>query len=879
MKKVKTKYSEKKQITWLAGILLFLFFVTPYNFYAQKLLAQVSKNKVATGEVFQISFTANGNMGNFRAPAMTDFDVYSGPNQSTSMQIANGNMSQTVSYSYMIAARKEGKFTIGAASASINGNKAESNPITIEVVKGNPAQQRQQQPSQNPFGNMPGDEDSSPQQDNISKEDLFVRTYVNKKQCYLGEQIIVTQKIYARTNMTHRGFQNGKFPSYDGFWSKTEEQKGNLPVNTENMDGVTYGVVELSHTYLFPQRSGKLTIDPIELDWVVRVKSKRQQSIFDQFFGGGVQDIAVKIKSKPVQVDVLALPEKGKPENFTGAVGKFSFTAKLNHEQIKANEGLNLKISITGKGNINLTSSPKLKFPEGFETYEPKINENISTNGGVSGTKSYDYLLIPRKEGNFTLKDISFSYFDPEKKQYIALSAPEINVHVAPGDPNASGSAQIYNPKHEIQTEENDIRYLKTGNLKLHSEEDAFFGSWKHYGLMVFMLILFTGFVLGRNQYLKTQSDVVGVRQRRALKTARKQLTLAEKFKNEGKPDAFYNEVLTALNRYVSFKLNIPIADLSKENITEQLEKRFVTQPSIQKLINTLNDCEFARYAPASAEKDLNLVYTHTIELISSLENELSSKPADGKVKAGILTILFLFFGSILFGSNQTDSALIHYHNREYKKSISEYDKILKSGLVSAQLYYNLGNCYYKDQQIGKAIYAYELAKKINPNDDDIRNNLRIANTKVIDKIESKENFFANTLKSSLYNLFSTTGWAYLTLICLLVALLFYVIFIISSSALFKRIGFWTGSFFILCLLFSFAIGMASFRELNKKTQAIILSAETPVLAEPNTASKTKFRLHEGTKVNVLNMQPDYTAIQLANGNEGFIATKDLGLY
>jgi|GEM_PF-17881 len=864
-------------------IVVFSFFIAPQKLVAQKLTAQVSKNKVVTGEVFQISFTVNGSMSGFKPPSFSDFDVYSGPNQSTSMQIANGNMSQTVSYSYMIAARKEGKFTIGAASCIINGAKSESNPITIEVAKGNPQQQQQQQrqqQQQNPFGNVFGNEEPPQQQQGVSAEDLFVRTYVSKKQCYLGEQIVVTQKIYARTNVTHRGMQNGKLPSFDGFWSKTEERKGNLPINTENLDGVSYGVVEFSQTYLFPQRTGKLTIDPIELDWVVRVKSKRQQSIFDQFFGGGGQDVVVKLKGKPVTIDVQALPEAGKPDNFTGAVGNFSFNAKLNHDKVKANESLNLKLTISGKGNISLVSTPKINFPDGFETYEPKVNETVSTAGGVSGTKTYEYLVIPRKQGEFTLKDITFSYFDVEKKQYITLPSPEIKITVDAADPNSAGSAQVYNPKHEIQTQENDIRYIKTGDLKLHAADEEFFSSWKHFSLLGLITTLFVGFLVARNNYLKSQSDVVGVKQKRAIKIARKQLVLAETFKNENKQDEFYNEVHTALNNYLSHKLNIPVADLSKDMITENLMKKFVSAETISTLITTLNDCEYARYAPAAAEKDLGLVYNNTIELITKIENELAQqgKNAGSKIKTVALFFGLLSFTS-LFSINIQDSAVAAYNKKEYKKTINYYEIILKEGTTSAALHYNLGNAYFKDNQLGKAIYNYELAKKLNPNDGDIKNNLHIANSKVIDKIDSKENFFANTIKTGLYSLFSTTGWAYVTIVCLLLAALFFILFSITGNIVLKRIGFWTGSFLVISFVFSMVIGYAALRELHKNTQAIIISQEVAVLPEPNATAKTKFNLHEGTKVNVLSVNGDYTAIQLANGNEGFIATKDLGLF
>ncbi len=592
----------------------------PYYAFSQKLVAQVSKNKVMTGEVFQVNFSTSGNMTTFKAPSMAGFDVYSGPNQSTSVQIVNGNMSQTISCSYMIAGKKEGKYTIGAAVATINGNKAESTPITIEVVKGATSQQGQQ--SQNdPYGNDPNAQQQQQKQATAIPEndELFVRTYVSKKQLYLGEQIIVTQKVYSRLNL--RNFQNIKAPGYTGFWSK-DEKKTSFTSQYENLDGIQYVVVELSKTYLFPQRSGKLTIDPIEVDCIVRKQVKKNPSILDQLFGGAYQDVIAKIKSKPVTLDVLPLPEKNKPVGFTGAVGKFSCSAKLNHDKVKVNESINLKITISGTGNISLAEGPKVTFPEGFETYEPKVSENISTSGSVSGSKTYDYLIVPRREGNYVINDLAFSYFDLERKQYITLPSSELRITVEKGDAGSSTGASVYNPKNEIGQQENDIRYIKLGDLQLQTANEEFFGSGKHYLFLVLPLVLFLLFLGGRSYYLKSQGDVVAVKERKAARIAKKQLSVAEKLKAENKRDEFYSEVLTALNKYASHKMNIPVADLSKEKISASLAEKGVNNDTIQKLINTLNDCEYARYAPAAAEQDLNLVYNNTVELITKIEDE-----------------------------------------------------------------------------------------------------------------------------------------------------------------------------------------------------------------------------------------------------------------
>jgi hypothetical protein len=616
-----TRKKEKGIWLLLSAIVLLVF---PLHLHAQKLAAQVSKNKVYTGEVFQVSFSANGNISEFRPPALKDFDVYSGPNQSTSVQIINGNMSQTISYSYMIAAKKEGKYAIGAASATVNGNKVESNPITIEVIKGAPPQQNQNHndPFADFFGNDPNAQQQQQQQQakpSVDENDLFVRTYVSKKQAYLGEQIVVTHKVYSRLNL--RNIQNLKMPGFDGFWSK-DEKKTQFTSEVENMDGVNYVVVELSKVYLFPQRTGKLSIDPIELECIVRKQVKKNPSIFDQFFGSAFQDVALKVKSKPVTVEVNSLPEKSKPAGFTGAVGKFNFSTQLSHDRVKANEAITLKLTISGTGNVNLAEGPKITFPDGFETYEPKLSESISTAGGVSGSKTYEYLVVPRREGVYTLQDISFSYFDLDKKQYVTIPSPELKITVDKGDAGSSTGASVYAPKNEVAAQENDIRYIKTGDLQLEASGTEFFGSGRHYFLLVLPVLLFFIFLFSRSIYLKSQSNVVAVNERRAARLARKQLNQAEKLMKQNKRDAFYAEVLTALNNYASYKMNIPVADLSKDTIYNHLVEKQVSPDTIQKFMNALQDCEYARYAPASVEQDLNLVYNNTVELITKVEDE-----------------------------------------------------------------------------------------------------------------------------------------------------------------------------------------------------------------------------------------------------------------
>lgn len=572
--------------------------------------AQVSKNKVTVGEPFQIAFTLNGPGNNLVYSNLKDFNILAGPNQSQSMSIVNGSMSQSTTISFIISAKKEGKVTIGPASVMANGNqKLETAPIVIEVTKGNGQSGQGAQSDNQAMGSE------------INNEDLFLRTYLSKSKCYIGEQITVTQKAYSRLDL--RGFQNIKFPPYNGFWSQQEEGNRQINPQQEVINGVTYIVAEYSKVYLFPQRSGTITIEPVELECIVRRATQKQpRNIFEQFFGtGGYEDVAVKVKSKPVKVEVKELPEEGKPEGFSGAVGNFSYKAELSKEQVKANDAVNIKLTITGRGNIALLEAPKAELPESFETYDPKSTETIKTAGGVSGSKTFDYLIIPREKGEFMIDKLNFSYFDPEKKQYVKLPSPDMKLTVLEGE---AGSAQVIVPhKKGLKETENDIRYIKTGDLELEETQDEFFSSARHYAMLVIPCLAFLGAVVVARQRIKANSDLSAVKERKAARMAKKQLSAAEKHMLANRKDEFFNEVLNALHRYISDKLGLPVADLSKERILAMLEQRHVDDQTRLQLLETLNTCEYAKYAPSAVTGDLKKVYHDTVGLISQLENQI----------------------------------------------------------------------------------------------------------------------------------------------------------------------------------------------------------------------------------------------------------------
>lgn len=573
---------------------------------AQSFSAQVSSKKVQVGVPFEFAVVIAGNSSNYNQPHFKDFDLVSGPNQSSSVQYANGVMSQQIVFSYGLVARKEGKFTIPSANVIIGGQRFETAPIVIEAVKGAVNQNS-------------GSANNEPQHSSkVGGTDLYIKSSISKTKCFIGEQVTITQKVYGRMQII--GFQKFSQPTYDGFYSQAQESTSKGQLAVENVDGVNYYTYELFRTVAIANKSGKITLTPIEGDVVIRRQSTtKPKNIFEQFFGAAAyEDIPVTVRSKPLLIEVMPLPEDGKPESFNGAVGSFNSKVDISKTELKANDAFNLKMTITGKGNLKLIAAPKLNLPEGFETYDPKVTEG-------TGSKTFDYLVIPRNEGEYTLNNLDFSYFDLDAKKYVTIKSDDIKVKILAPDPNSPG-AQVYAAPNQVKETENDIRYIKKGDFNLVKAENEFFNSGKHITLLVSpLLALFLGLFL-RRKHIHNNSNMVLVRERKAAKLAKKQLQKAEKLKNENNKDEFYTEVLMALNNYLSHKLNIPAADLSRENINKVLSQKQISETVLSKLLATIETSEYAKYAPGAVSGDLQLVYQNTVDLIAELEQQLNKK-------------------------------------------------------------------------------------------------------------------------------------------------------------------------------------------------------------------------------------------------------------
>lgn len=594
-----------KQIKVIMAFMLGVVFC--FNGIAQKFYAQVNSKVLQVGQMFELTFVINAAASEFVAPSFKDFDVASGPNQSSSVQIINGQMSQSISLSYLLIPKREGKLVIGAASINSNGHKLESNPITVEAVKGNAPQQA----SAGNAGAANVKSDGS---------DIFIRTNLSKTKCFLGEQIVISQKVYSQHQII--GFQKFNPPTYEGFWSQSLESTSGNQTAVENVDGVNYYTYELFRNIGTPNKIGKISLKPIEGEVIVRKQTNtKPRNIFEQFFGtAGYEDVAVKTVSRPVSLEVMDLPAEGRPANFSGAVGSFSYKVEASRQEVKANDAFNLKVTIGGKGNAKLVDAPKLQLPESFESYEPKVLDGANS-------KTFDYLIIPRQEGEYTLENLDFSYFDLDSKRYITIPSPNISIKVLPPDPNSTG-AQVYTPQNQVKETENDIRYIKKGTFNLTKTNTEFFNSFGHLALLFTPFLLLTGALVARKNYLKNNSNVIAVKERKAAKVARKQLVNAEKLMQANKKDEFYTEILTAIQNYVSHKLNIPLADVSKENVQQSLLKKSVDPGKIIQLVKTIETSEYAKYAPGGVSGNLKEVYDNTVKLITEIEEELNTKKA-----------------------------------------------------------------------------------------------------------------------------------------------------------------------------------------------------------------------------------------------------------
>jgi|YNPMSStandDraft_1061717.scaffolds.fasta_scaffold00052_35 hypothetical protein len=596
-------------------IILLLFILSRIT--AQDIVFKATApSTVSTGSQFKVIYTVNAKPSSFKNPSFEPFEVIMGPStsSSTSISFVNGQMSQEISYSYTyyLSTTKEGKFTIQPAEVIVNGKSYKSNSLQIEVIKGN---------ANPPTTNNQAPSNTTNPSANISNEDVFLRINVNKNNVYQGEQLVASVYIYTRLNIV--GFEEIKFPTMTGFWSKDLETPNQIQLKQEYINGQLYNVGLLKRVILSPNRSGNITIEPVQATVVVqqRVQSRRR-SIFDDFFGT-YQTVSKKLVSPPVTIQVKALPPN-QPEPFSGGVGSFSLETSVNSNNLKMNEAFNYTIHLKGSGNIKLLDIPKPKFPSDFEVYDPKITENINTKEGITqGSKSVSYIIIPRHHGQFTIPGITFHYFDLNTKTYKTIQTQPIHIHVSKDSTIAATAVISEFAKKDISMLGTDIRHIKTNVEPLKKIDYFLFQSILYKSSYPLALLILSLLLYIRKEQIKQRSNIMAMRNKKANKVANKRLKQAKKFLNEQNSEKFYEEINRALWGYLSDKLMIPVSELNKEIVIEKLLNKNLNNDFIKELFDTIEICEFARYAPSSITIGMNDIYNQASKHINELEDKI----------------------------------------------------------------------------------------------------------------------------------------------------------------------------------------------------------------------------------------------------------------
>ena len=604
---------------------ILLLFITGIAYGQEVKFEASAPSVVATGEQFRLSYTLNQEGTNLKVPTLEGFELLMGPSvsQSSSFSFVNGKSTQSKSYTYtyLLEGTKEGKFQIAPATVTIDGKQYQSNALTIEVVKGNTN-------SNASSGRNSGQSIQPDATASVNEENLFVKVDVSKKSLYLGESLVATIKVYTKVDLSN--FGRSKFPTFDGFLAEEIPTPQRIELVRETYNGQIYNVGVIRKVLLFPQHTGEIVIEPFELECIVRQRlAGGGHSFFDDFFGN-YRDVRAMRRSKPVTVTVKELPQNGKPAGFSGTVGNITMSTSLSADTVSANDAITYKVTFSGQGNLKLLQAPVMDFPLDFEAYDPKESRNVNTSeNGMAGTVSFEYVLIPRYSGDYKIPAIRYSYYDTKSNTYKTIVGQEYAIHVRKGAEkgqtgSTSGNVVQSFKKEDIRQVGEDIRYLKTGSLNLKEAGVHFFGTLKYWLSLFIPLVLFIAAFVFNRQRIKANADIARVKNRTATKMARKRLKLAATALKSHNGEQFYDEVLKALWGYMSYKLNIDKAELNRDNISEILQRKNVSEDLMKDFISLLDTCEYARYAPGSnSDNEMEKVYARSIEVITKLDKNI----------------------------------------------------------------------------------------------------------------------------------------------------------------------------------------------------------------------------------------------------------------
>ncbi len=583
----------------------------------------VDRTVVSAGERIVVGFVLSGSQSgkNLQPPDFRDFSVLSGPNTSTSIQMINGSVTSSVTYGYILQPQREGSLTIGPASIEYGGKRYTTAPVTVTVSRQAPG-------SQTGSGGQQGGRAAGSDVGDQIADNLLLRVELDRRTVYQGEQLTATYKIYTRVNVVN--YNLAKVPAFTGFWSEDIDVPREVQLTTETLDGKQYRVGILKKVALFPQRSGTLEIGPMNVECVVQVQSKRRSNdIFDQFFNdpffGNVRNVNHTVTTRVEKVSVKPLPSAGVPEGFGGAVGKFTLENGVDRQNVSENEAVTYRVKIAGTGNIELLEAPELSVSSDIDRYDPKVSDNIDKQRGrISGSRTFEYLLIPRHPGAQRIPPVVFSYFDPEKKSYVTLTGKEVPLSVSRG---TGGGGEVAAgagiSREDVRLLGEDIRFIKSDELSLARKGSRFAGSPLFFVSAAGPVVCFALFLLIIRRREKILGDVAGLRSRKARNVAKKRLARAKQLLSGGNGEEFYTEVSKALWGYCADKLGMPPSELSLESIRDGLAARDAGQEVLAEVGDILAHCDYARFAPASDHRGMEEIFERSEKVILRLEGGL----------------------------------------------------------------------------------------------------------------------------------------------------------------------------------------------------------------------------------------------------------------
>lgn len=828
-------------------------------------------SRVEAGENFRVSFkVTTQDVDDFRSGLhSTDVvEVIAGPYTSSesSFQMVNGHTSSSssITYTYTLYAAKSGVYNIPAAHARVGGKQISSRPAKVTVVgsaqgRGNNSPKMHEDDNYQPHMKAAGSA--------ISGRDLFIKVSANKKKVYEQEPILLTYKVYTLVDLTQL---EGKMPELTGFHTQEIPLPQQKSFHIERVNGKPYRTVTWSQYVMYPQMTGKMEIPSITFKGIV-IQQNRSVDPFEAFFNGGSGYVEVKrnIVAPSIKIDVLPLPHK--PANFSGGVGKFNISAQLNKNELKAGDPLSLRIVVGGIGNLKLIKQPVVNFPKDWDKYDPKVTDKTKlTSNGLEGNMIYDILAVPRNQGHYTIPPVELTYYDTSLNQYKTIKTQSFEIEVAKGDGSRSSVVDY------SKDQPKDIKDIKKGEAELHSVDNFFFGS---VGYLMSLLIPFAAFVALLVIFRKRaidNADLVKMKGKKANKIATKRLRQANKLMLAGQTNEFYDEVLRALWGYVGDKLNMPAEKLSRENISEKLQSHNVDDNTISKFLSAIDDCEMMRFAPGDPEGNMNKTFESAMTAIMEIENVMKKKSNKAKASGFSFVLMILMLMPLSVNAITKQNADDEYAKGNYQQAIKDYQEILKTG-VSSEIYYNLGNAYYRTDNITQALLAYERALQLSPGDNDIRFNLQYARSKTIDKITPETEMFFVTWYNSLVNFTSVDRWANTAIVSIVMALLLILVFLFAPQMWARKSGFYGSAVFLLLFAFANLFAFQQKHELETKQGAIVIAPTVNVKKTPAASGTDVLVIHEGTRVDITDRgMKQWRGIKLADGREGWLKTSQI---